>query len=204
MAIADLKAVIQSDTDIVPSTQILYHNGRELCDDLQTLSQCQIKEGDMLALLIRRPQASGSGASRPAQAAQARDTTHAGRRQGEQDPELLRLQALGDPRVLQQIRSVNPDLASAVQDPARFRHVLQNMERTTQEHEAQKHREMALLNEDPFNIEAQAKIEEIIRQERVMENLQDAMDYTPEGRSCSRIYRGILCCLLTGYPISFR
>ena len=182
MTIADLKAVIQSDTNIAPPAQILYHNGRELSGDLQTLGQCQIREDDMVALLVRSPQGSSGRPSRPAQSGQTRGTAQSGRRQGGQDPELLRLQALGDPRVLQQIRSVNPELAGVVNDATRFRQVLENLETTHQDQEAEKQRELALLNEDPFNVEAQAKIEEIIRQERVMENLQDAMDYTPEGR----------------------
>lgn len=195
MTLADLKVVIQSETNLAPPAQILYHNGRELSDDSQTLSQCQIKEDDMLALLVRLPRASSSGPSRSAQGGQTRGTAPAGRRQGGQDPEPLRLQALGDPRVLQQIRSLNPDLANAVPDAARFRQLLEHTNSTHQQKEADKQRELALLNEDPFNVDAQEKIEEIIRQERVMENLQDAMDYTPEGRFSLRL----MLSIYTGY-----
>lgn len=190
MTLADLKVVIQSETNVAPPAQILYHNGLELSDDSQTLSQCQIKEDDMLALLVG-PRASSSGPSRPAQGGQTRGTAPASRRQGGQDPEPLRLQALGDPRVLQQIRSLNPELANAVPDAARFRQLLEHTNSTHQQKEAEKQRELALLNEDPFNVDAQEKIEEIIRQERVMENLQDAMDYTPEGRFSLRLVLSI-------------
>lgn len=39
---------------------------------------------------------------------------------------------------------------------------------------------LALQNSDPFDVEAQKKIEEAIRQERVAENLEHAMEYSPE------------------------
>lgn len=39
---------------------------------------------------------------------------------------------------------------------------------------------LALQNSDPFDVEAQKKIEEFIRQERVSENLEHAMEYSPE------------------------
>ncbi|WFD28074.1 DNA damage-inducible protein 1, partial [Malassezia nana] len=39
---------------------------------------------------------------------------------------------------------------------------------------------LALQNSDPFDVEAQKKIEESIRQERVAENLEHAMEYSPE------------------------
>lgn len=62
MTIGDLKAYIRSDTNVDPNAQSLYYNGQELRDDTKTLQQCQIKEKDMLGLLVRVPRAQPGGA----------------------------------------------------------------------------------------------------------------------------------------------
>jgi DNA damage-inducible protein 1 len=186
MTVADLKAAIQEETDAPPSLQTLFHNGQQLLDDTKTLGQCQIQEQDMLEMLVRSSQrvsnevprqGQGTGDSRRNQTS----TSQSGLPQA--DPEIIRQQALRDPRVLAQIRSSQPELADAVSNPLRFREVFQNVHRRQAEADADKQQELAMLNADPFDINAQRKIEEIIRQERVMENLQDAMDHTPEGMS---------------------
>ncbi len=40
--------------------------------------------------------------------------------------------------------------------------------------------EIERLNADPFDIDAQQRIEEAIRQEAVLENLDHALEYSPE------------------------
>lgn len=46
--------------------------------------------------------------------------------------------------------------------------------------ELERQREFARLEADPFNIEAQQKIEEAIRQQAVLENMEHALEYSPE------------------------
>lgn len=186
MTVADLKAVIHGETNVPPSLQRLFHNGQQLLDDAKTIEQCQIQEQDMLEMLARSPQGLNHEGLRQGQGrvdprSSRSSTAQSGSPQ--MDPETIREQALKDPRVLAQIRSSQPELADAVSDSARFREVLQESQRRQMEAEARKMEELARLNADPFDVDAQRKIEEMIRQERVMENLQEAMDHTPEGMS---------------------
>lgn len=51
---------------------------------------------------------------------------------------------------------------------------MQESARMQEQHEAE------LLNSDPYNIEAQRKIEEAIRQQAVLENMETAMENMPE------------------------
>lgn len=82
-----------------------------------------------------------------------------------------------------QVRSQRPALAEAINDSDRFREVWLEMLREDEDRERERMEQMRLLNEDPFNIEAQAKIEEMIRQQSVQENLQFAYEHSPEGTS---------------------
>ena len=85
-----------------------------------------------------------------------------------------------------QVRAHQPALAeAAVNDPPRFARLVRDMLQQYQgrggnvdrERERQ---EFGDFSDDPFDVETQRRIEEQIRQEAVMENLNNAMEHHPE------------------------
>lgn len=199
MTVETLRSSIQSETHIDPSAQHLYHNGNLISDNSKTMEQLAIGDGEMLALHVRDMRGStgiptsGAGSSRAAAAAaaqqqqqqaqqQQRQQQASGRGAMQADPEVIRLQILGQPEYRAELQRTQPQLASVLDDPNRFAAVYTDLVDRERRERSDRQRQIAALNADPFDIEAQAKIEEIIRQERVMENLQNAMEHNPEGK----------------------
>ena len=74
-----------------------------------------------------------------------------------------------------------PELANAARsDPARFSQLLRQFRQMQADAEIERQREITRLEADPFDIEAQRKIEEAIRQQAVLENMEHALEYSPE------------------------
>lgn len=72
-------------------------------------------------------------------------------------------------------------MAEAVRsNPQRFAELLRQTRERQNEAELEKQREIERLNADPYDVEAQRKIEEAIRLQAVMENMEHAMEYSPE------------------------
>jgi len=132
----------------------------------------------MLALLITDENISSS---QPQRGQTAQGNTNTNMRSPDQI-EQTRLAFLRDPAALERVRQQQPELVDAVNDPQRFRELFQGLQRAEAERERERQNQQRLLNEDPFNVDAQRKIEEIIRQDRVMENLQHAYEHNPEGK----------------------
>lgn len=65
-------------------------------------------------------------------------------------------------------------------NPARFAELLRQTRERQDEAELQRQHEIERLNSDPFDIEAQRKIEEHIRQQAVLENMEHALEFSPE------------------------
>ena len=184
LSVADLKAFVHAETQLPQAAQQFYLNNNQIQGDDKSLEEAGIKDGDMLAMLMRQEQQSNSMAPRRQQQQHAQG---AGQRNGPpqnpQEIEQARQSILGNPALMTRIREQQPALAAAVNDANRFREVWLEMMGDEANRENERLEQMRLLNEDPFNVDAQRKIEEMIRQQSVQENLQFAYEHSPEGMS---------------------
>ncbi|KAI0658688.1 hypothetical protein C8Q70DRAFT_182252 [Cubamyces menziesii] len=156
MELENVMALLEAESGIPVAEQSLSYEGRDLSNPKATMRESGVGDHAML-LLRRKVQVAG--------------------RAVEQDAEMMRLQLLGDPALMAQLRATNPEIAHAAQnDPARFAELL----RQTHARQVEAERERALLEADPFDIEAQRRIEEAIQQQAVLENLEHALEYSPE------------------------
>lgn len=181
-----LKESVQGESQIAKTSQHIYHNGILLADDTKTMEQLQIVDGDMLALHVR------ATARNPAQAQHSARQQQAGVPPSgnaiEQDVELIRLQLLGDARMRQEAERVQPNLIAALENPPLFAQLFRQMQEAERNERVARQQRIAELNADPFDVEAQMKIAETIREERVQENLQSAIEHNPEGKLLSALH----------------
>lgn len=188
--VKDLKSMVNQGTGLAIENIQFYLNGQPLATDTQTLEAAGVKDGELLAMLVRDDTMTQRGTrpqqqQRPARGGQQQQQRAAG--MSNEQIETIRLRILGNAGAVQQVSQQHPEMGTAVHDPARFRELYIRMQREENERESERIQQMQLLNEDPFNVEAQAKIEEMIRQDRVMENLQYAYEHNPEGELCCQI-----------------
>ncbi|KAF3924580.1 hypothetical protein AA313_de0200165 [Arthrobotrys entomopaga] len=188
----------------IPSDQqFLYHNGHLLADDTKTLEGLGLNDNDVLELHTRQTLQQLRQAQRgPASGPAGRQPAAGGRQGGGDfmtDTEVIRLRLLGNQNMMSQLREQQPELADAVNDPQRFSQIYQMLDQRRRDAEMEKDREIARLNDDPFNVESQRRIEELIREEAVRENLQNALEYNPE--SFGRVTMLYVPVEVNGHPV---
>jgi len=162
MELENVMALLEAESGIPIAEQSLSFNNRELNAPKSTMRELGV-EGDNAMLLLRRKVFNPTG--RPV----------------EQDSEMMRLQLLGNPSLMRELQETQPELATAAQsDPQRFAELLRQTRERQYEAELARQREIEHLNANPFDLEAQRKIEEAIRQQAVLENMEHAVEYSPE------------------------
>lgn len=171
--------MVEAEAKFPADTQSFFFNGQALRNDSQTLEDAGIKDGEMLAMMVNRRNGQ--------QQAQQRRTRQGASSDSEvttpERIEEIRTQILQNPAQLSRLMQQNPDLAAVIHEPARFQQLWQQMLDDRDRMQRERQNQLAMLNEDPFNPEAQKKIEDMIRREKIEANLQYAYENNPEGTS---------------------
>ncbi|KAL0087120.1 hypothetical protein F4703DRAFT_1550249 [Phycomyces blakesleeanus] len=168
MAIEDLKALLEVESGISSGQQSLFYDGQLLNEAKKTLEEYKVLQDDLLLMRV---------------------ITRTNNNPSTEGPnfDVMRQHVLRDPRLLQQLANTNPELArAALNDPARFSAMVQQIEQSRRQAESQR-AHLTAGSDDPFDIEAQKRIEDAIRQENIAANLEAAMEYNPE--SFARVTR---------------
>lgn len=168
----NVKAILEAETGISMNSQKLLHEGK-LLQDLDTLSGKGVKEGDLLLLLRKASTSNQPSSGQP---------TALGTDGSALDPNAFLDAVSSNPDTLGLLRKSHPKLAEAVlqRNTEMLQVELRRIHAEKLEAERVKAEQFALLAADPFNVEAQRKIEEAIRQAQVDENLEAALENTPE------------------------
>ncbi|GAA5957893.1 hypothetical protein JCM21900_001302 [Sporobolomyces salmonicolor] len=185
MELENVLALLEAESGISVDDQLLFFSGKQLTGLKDSLESYGVNSGDVL-LLRQRSTDPGS------QSVAGRNV--------DRDSETMRRQLLGDPRQMARLREELPEIAAAAEsDPARFRELLHQFSSMQESARLQQQREAALLNSDPFNVEAQRKIEEAIRHEAVLENMEQAMEQMPE--SFGSVHMLYVNAEVNGHPV---
>ncbi|KAG0357358.1 DNA damage-inducible protein 1 [Podila minutissima] len=208
MEVENIKALIEADCGVPAEDQQIFHNERELVDPKSTLQTHNVHEDDILTLrqkskqrAVQRPtlgMASGSARPEPPVATHPGQISSGGG--NAHDAEQIRQHVLSDPTLLQQLRERQPALAeAAVNNPSRFHALIRELDEQRRNAESTRMRQIQALNDNPFDMDAQQRIEEAIRLENVAANLEAALEYNPE--SFGRVTMLYIEVEVNGHPV---
>eukprot|EP01091_Cochliopodium_minus_P011595 TRINITY_DN3325_c0_g1_i1.p1 TRINITY_DN3325_c0_g1~~TRINITY_DN3325_c0_g1_i1.p1 ORF type:complete len:453 (+),score=142.92 TRINITY_DN3325_c0_g1_i1:248-1606(+) len=198
--IENLKALLEVETGIKIDEQQIMYNGKEM-ETHKTLGDYNIPSEAVLVLqqkkkrqLITLPNLENIRINNPPQ-------RNFQPQQQQQNPQAIMNQILSDINLQRRLSTANPVLLEAAMSGnlQRFTQVYNEQEKQRQLDKEKREKELKQLEEDPFNIENQGKIEEMIRQENVLENMEHAMEHNPE--SFAKVVMLYVDCEVNGIPM---
>ncbi|KAJ3026909.1 UNVERIFIED_CONTAM: DNA damage-inducible protein 1, partial [Siphonaria sp. JEL0065] len=141
MSVEDLKALAEVEVNIPSQNIAIIHNGREIVSG--SLQTAGVVQDDIMLVARKGPSNSNSNAN--------------------DEVERIRHQLLNDAATLARVSQQHPELRTAVNNPDEFRRVLADVNRLQRDAEQRRRdEELYLQNADPFDLEAQRKIEDQI------------------------------------------
>jgi DNA damage-inducible protein 1 len=167
-----LKAVLEADTKVPANIQLLIHNGAPL-SSTSTLAGQGVHAGDLIMLERAAP---SPGPQRGASASAA------ARGPSPEEAQMILQQLRSLPAAQQERLPLPLREAIASGDMATIIRFIDQMNRAQNEDPfaEEEAKLMAAAAADPFNIDVQRRLEELIQQKNVFENYSNAMEYNPE------------------------
>lgn len=171
-SVENLKALLEVETQVPLNQQQLLFNGKEIrnADKLRAIG---VNDGDLVMMVVGATASSSPSAKDMALNPDGSAV----------DPVAFQRQLLRDSNLMAQLFQADPELAQTLigNDINRLQEMLRQRHQQKSELRRRQDEEMALLYADPFDVEAQKKIEAAIRQKGIDENWAAALEHNPEG-----------------------
>ncbi|XP_031118181.1 protein DNA-DAMAGE INDUCIBLE 1-like [Ipomoea triloba] len=168
--VENLKALLEVETQVPLHQQQLLYNGKEI-RNAEKLSGLGVSDGDLVMMV--------AGVSQSSASTSAMGFNPDG---SAVNPSAFQQHLRNDSNLMAQLFQSDPELAQIVlgNDLNKLQEILRLRHKQRAELLRRKNEEMALLYADPFDVEAQKKIEEAIRQKSIDENWEAALEHNPE------------------------
>eukprot|EP00002_Diphylleia_rotans_P010540 TRINITY_DN2101_c0_g1_i2.p1 TRINITY_DN2101_c0_g1~~TRINITY_DN2101_c0_g1_i2.p1 ORF type:complete len:454 (+),score=109.63 TRINITY_DN2101_c0_g1_i2:31-1362(+) len=179
--------------------QMLLLDGRPLSDNRASLASCGCKDGDVLLLHSQNPSQVAGNTRTLSSATHAQSARHPVF--GEYTPEAVLEFLANNPTSMSNIRQRNPALYDSIiqRNVPQFERLYTEMTMEIEKSRRENEERIARLERDPLDPEAQRQIEEEIRMRNVLENMEQAIEYTPEVfGSVTMLY---INCQVNGVPV---
>ncbi|KAI3820441.1 hypothetical protein L1987_07988 [Smallanthus sonchifolius] len=167
-SVENLKALLEIESRIPLQQQQLLHNGKEMKNS-ETLSSLGVADGDLVMMVSNTSSmVSSNEVLNPDGSAV--------------NPAAFQQQIRNNSDLMAQLLQSDPELAQIIigNDLNKLQDLLRRRHNQRSELRRQQEEEMALLYADPFDVEAQKKIEAAIRQKGIDENWAAALEHNPE------------------------
>ncbi|KAJ2999506.1 DNA damage-inducible protein 1 [Globomyces sp. JEL0801] len=172
LQLLDLKALIEVELNVNHQHQLLYLNGNLLTKDQQSIKDNGISNDDIILVRANTPAPS--------------------------EAEIVRQRVLQNPQLRQQLTAQNPMLDQALNDPQQFERIFAELKRHA-EQQRMPPPPTNINDFDPFDIEAQKRIEQEIRQQNISQNIENALENNPE--SFGRVIMLYINVEVNGVPV---